>query len=194
MIAVRGSFHTGAAASGKRRIGIKRSGNQATKRSWVLVGVDGSVDAERALRRVVEISRLSGAEICPVFAEEPLGALDVMVHGAPGAQSGALAKDIAERHRSVQEQVRRVAEETAVEIAPPVIVRGRPADVIVRLACELDCDLIVLGRRGGGLGHRLRPGSTTHAILAHASCPVMVVPEVGSSMNPETTVEPRAWQ
>ncbi|AWK11849.1 hypothetical protein DDQ41_26290 [Streptomyces spongiicola] len=55
-----------------------------------------------------------------------------------------------------------VAEESAI---------GRPADRLVEEAA--DARLVVLGRRRG---HGSHIGSTTHALIHHAACPVTVVP------------------
>ncbi|GFH37790.1 universal stress protein [Streptomyces pacificus] len=55
-----------------------------------------------------------------------------------------------------------VSEESAV---------GRPADRLVQEAA--DARLVVLGRRRG---HGSHIGSTTHALIHHAACPVAVVP------------------
>ena len=52
---------------------------------------------------------------------------------------------------------------------------GRPYEVIVRLAREIDADLIVLATRGySGLKHLLL-GSTAERVVRTASCPVLVM-------------------
>lgn len=53
---------------------------------------------------------------------------------------------------------------------------GEPADEIVRLASELDAELVVLGSRGRHeLGSALL-GSVSSAVMRSAPCPVVVVP------------------
>ena len=52
---------------------------------------------------------------------------------------------------------------------------GRPYQEIVRLACEMDVDLIALSSRGhSGLKHLLL-GSTAERVVRNAPCPVLVV-------------------
>jgi len=53
--------------------------------------------------------------------------------------------------------------------------RGFEADEILRMAQELECDLIVMGTHGRtGLG-RLLTGSTAESVLLKADCPVLIV-------------------
>jgi universal stress protein A len=55
------------------------------------------------------------------------------------------------------------------------LVEGEPAKEIVRLATEMDCDMIVMGTHGRtGLG-RLFIGSTAEAVVRHATCPVLTL-------------------
>ncbi len=147
-----------------------------SNRPWMLVGVDGFPDSERALRRAVEISKVSDAVICPVFVEEALPALEIAALTAPGSKPGALEEIYVEHYKKAREQVLCATEELSVDIGPLLVVQGRPADVLIHLALELRCDLIVLGRRARGFLHRLRQGSTAQAVVARAPCPVLVVP------------------
>jgi nucleotide-binding universal stress UspA family protein len=51
---------------------------------------------------------------------------------------------------------------------------GHPTDVLLQAASN--ADLLVVGRRGGGLFPHLRVGSVSHGVLHHSPCPVMIVP------------------
>jgi len=52
---------------------------------------------------------------------------------------------------------------------------GNPAAVIVRVAEEEKCDLIVLGSRGLGGVMRFLLGSVSDRVTHHAHCPVLIV-------------------
>ena len=55
------------------------------------------------------------------------------------------------------------------------LVEGEAAKEIVRLATEMDCDMIVMGTHGRtGLG-RLLMGSTAEAVVRRAPCPVLTL-------------------
>ena len=57
------------------------------------------------------------------------------------------------------------------------VVSGTPADEIVRLATELNTDLVVMGVTSrGAVGRRLF-GSTAVRVMRSAHCPVLAVPE-----------------
>ena len=57
-----------------------------------------------------------------------------------------------------------------------VIREGKPWEVIVQVANELDVDVIVMGTRPHtGLGHALM-GSTATKVMNHAKRPVLIVP------------------
>ncbi len=61
--------------------------------------------------------------------------------------------------------------------AAPIVVEGYPADQILATIEGEDIDLVVLGARAIGPLSRLLLGSTSEAVLSHASCSVLVVRE-----------------
>jgi nucleotide-binding universal stress UspA family protein len=52
---------------------------------------------------------------------------------------------------------------------------GKPDKEIVRLAGELDADIVVLGSRGLGAVGRVLLGSVSDSVVRHAWCSVLVV-------------------
>lgn len=52
---------------------------------------------------------------------------------------------------------------------------GDPAEEIIALATDQRADLIVIGSRGHGRLAGLLLGSVAQKVLAHASCPVLIV-------------------
>ena len=59
--------------------------------------------------------------------------------------------------------------------AQPVLLVGNPDEEIVRVAKEMEADLIVIGSHGyRGIG-RLLLGSTAERVVQYASCAVLVV-------------------
>jgi nucleotide-binding universal stress UspA family protein len=52
---------------------------------------------------------------------------------------------------------------------------GDPGEVILRVAAELDCAMIVMGSAGKNWLERLVLGSTAEQVLRAAVCPVLIV-------------------
>ncbi len=135
----------------------------------VVVGVDGSpgsdhaahVAADQARRWGVSLVLLCGIPVsAPVLAWMPV-ALDPapMTEEARGALA-ACAGRISERHPGVD--VRHV------------LVQDTPARAL--MAAARGARLVVVGARGHGGFAGMLLGSVSQAVLAHARCPVLVVP------------------
>ncbi len=80
-----------------------------------------------------------------------------------------------------------------VRMEPRLMLSEDPAGEILRLAAEVECDLIVLGTHGRtGLG-RVLLGSVAEQVLRRAPCPVLTVkmplPAAGSAEAPLATAE-----
>jgi len=59
----------------------------------------------------------------------------------------------------------------------PMMVEGEPFAEVIKVAVDLQCDLIVVGMRGFGRGlNQLLFGSTAEKILRGASKPVLCIP------------------
>lgn len=61
-------------------------------------------------------------------------------------------------------------------VADTLLVNGQAAPNIISQAATLDADYIILGTHGHTAFYDLLVGSTTHAVLQKAPCPVIVVP------------------
>lgn len=131
----------------------------------IVVGVDGSVTADRALRWAIDEAVLRDAEIELVLGYVLRG------HVPPFSTTD---RELAERvmHDIVDRNadgLRRVTWKTAVA---PLL--GRPHADAVLEAAE-DADLVVVGSRGLGGFKELVVGSTSYRVAAHSTAPVAVV-------------------
>lgn len=134
----------------------------------VVVGVDGSEHAARALSFAVgEVRR----------RDVPLEAV-MAVDYYPGAEFGAIPTS-APTTDDLKEQARRALEAILEDLPDDievnaVVSQGPPARAL--LARTQGADLLVVGSRGRGGFQGLLLGSTSHRVISHASCPVVVVP------------------
>ena len=137
----------------------------------IVVGVDGSATARRALAWALDEARLRHATIEAVTAwsAPPV----VSPYGIYGAPTAALEDAAHEILRNA------VADADLTGLPAPLSQRvacGSPSHVILEAA--RDADLIVLGSRGLGGFKGLLLGSVTHQVTHHAGCPVVVIPTV----------------
>ena len=136
----------------------------------VVVGIDGSPLSVDAAATAFEAASLRGRELTLLHAwNEP--AYDA---------SGLVLPETFLHEESEMEELRAVAETVAglQEKYPDVSVRqrlehGKPARVLT--AASNGADLLVMGTRGHGGFTKLLLGSTSHAVLHRARCPVLVV-------------------
>lgn len=136
----------------------------------VLVGVDGSENARRALEWAVALAGRFGAEVIAVHA---VGLL-TRLHGGPPVPS-----------HSHLDELRRVFES---EWCSPLVgcdvphrllcLDGPPVLVLLDAAEREEADLIVVGSRGIGGFPELLLGSTSHQVVEHSRWPVLIVPPV----------------
>ena len=146
----------------------------------IVVGVDGSEPADRALCWAVEEAqvRLAELEIVLAYATQ-FGGFRSPAHAAPGATGGRhpalAAANEALAEQALQRVVARNGEvlgrvKWSTTLAP---VTTSPAHALVEAGDE--AELVVVGSRGlGGFGALLL-GSVSYGTAGHAPCPVAVV-------------------
>ncbi|WP_158891354.1 universal stress protein [Amycolatopsis anabasis] len=138
----------------------------------VVVGVDGSPDGERAIALAFDEASSKGAPLVAVHAWHEAG--------GESAWSFVDWDLLAEDERRVLAQRLACWQEKYPDVrVERVVVRDNPRRQL--LAWSDKAQLVVTGGRGLGGFRGLRLGSTSHALIQHARCPVLVVrPEAPS--------------
>lgn len=144
----------------------------------IVVGIDGSDLATKALRHALVLGKEMGAKVLLITSTEP----SVLV--APGAEFMAvdtstmipeLEEAKAKSARATLDEASKLAEASGVAIETLHMPSSIAADAIVAAAKKVGADLIVMGSHGRrGLG-RLLLGSQAAEVLAHSTIPVLVV-------------------
>lgn len=142
------------------------------ERRPIVVGIDGSPDARRALCLAGEMALERGAELIVVHAVGLMAEID-----GRRVPSEGHATEIAEQFASWCDAVRTVG----LEEWTPVLRHGDPAELVSSVARDANAALVVVGRHGSGQRPELLLGSTAHQVIERARCPVLVVPPVGTS-------------
>jgi nucleotide-binding universal stress UspA family protein len=141
--------------------------------SGIVVGIDGSDDAHRALSWAMKEAAVR---------QLPLTVITVHEVAASGWTGNPI---ILPGDEPVVEKIRKAAEETVAKVAaelgespPPSVtvqaLNGFPSEELIR--ASRDADLMVLGSRGAGGFARLLMGSVSNQVVHHAHSPVVVVP------------------
>lgn len=134
----------------------------------IVVGVDGSDNACRAVEWAAGVAARSGARVLAVHA------LGLLFHGPTGEVVPA---------RSVRAEIEAKLEQewcaplrTAGVAYECRVTDGSPVTVLLDAAQEIDADLIVVGSRGLGGFPELLLGSTSMQVAQLAHRPVTIVP------------------
>lgn len=156
---------------------IEANRNSAAMR--VLVAVDGSAPAGRAVELVANIAWPAGTEVLAVEAVETGAGL----FGGPWPAVAMFQAD------SLEAEIRAEAQLTVAEargrLARPgltaegAVLRGRAATAIVERARGMRADLVVVGSRGHGTIETMLLGSVSAEVVDHAPAPVLVARGVG---------------
>lgn len=136
----------------------------------VVVGVDGSDTARRALRWAVEEARLRTAQLTVVHAWRPayVGAYEFV-----SPSIGLDTQEEAGRRLLDGELAAVDTEGLTAPIDRRLVVDGPSAAL---LDASADATLLVVGSRGLGGWKGVVLGSVSHQVTEHAACPVVVVP------------------
>ncbi|MEM9040523.1 MAG: universal stress protein [Actinomycetota bacterium] len=141
----------------------------------IVVGTDGSERARDAVRRACELAEAFELdEVHVVSATEPFSWKEIerIRQDLPSEFRDVVDADIDADNRIAD--AKRVLDESAIRTVPYASTAD-PADAILRVATDIDADLIVVGARGlGAIGRFLR-GSVSTKVAHHAPCDVLIV-------------------
>jgi nucleotide-binding universal stress UspA family protein len=147
------------------------SGPQVHAGGRVVVGVDGSPSSMQAAVHGAECARRRGVGLLLVH---------LTPHGSGDEARPMAGREVQERFgrsadRLVQAAADHVRETTGFADVTASVVEDHPVDGL--LALSLDAALLVTGRRGTGGLPGLILGSTAGALVQHARCPVIALPD-----------------
>jgi nucleotide-binding universal stress UspA family protein len=138
----------------------------------ILVPTDFSDSARKALSYGVSFAKEYGAEVLLLHVVEtlavgyasdlfpvPMAEVFEEISGYARKELGGLAAEARGKGASVRE----------------LVVQGKPAAEILRVAKEENVDMIVLGTHGKGVLDQALFGSTTERVVRKAPCPVLTV-------------------
>lgn len=170
----------------------------------ILVAVDGSANAARALSTAADLARQWESQLVLVHAvmsgaipkdllewarvehgvdtrEEPVPQVDMPGFGRLGVvtheqASRAPYETRVALGRSILEDSQRQARDAGVQNTRLILEDGDPAEVVRQAADSESPDLVVLGTRGLGTWKGLLAGSVSQKVIGLAARPTLLVP------------------
>ena len=140
----------------------------------IVVGIDGSDTARKALDAALELARPAGATVELVCAYEPVPSQRLRVEGR---QVQADLQWTVNQREEVDATLSAAADYGAqAGVQTRAYAReGDPADAILDVAEERGADLIVVGNKGMTGAKRFLLGSVPNKVSHHAPCSVMII-------------------
>jgi nucleotide-binding universal stress UspA family protein len=140
----------------------------------ILVPVDGSEQAGRALAEAVDLARASGAALTLMTSVPDLSPWVVGSAGYGGVDIGELTREAEQRHRELLDET--AGKAGGLEQPPQTLLaHGAPGPAIVDQIEAGGHDLVVMGSRGRGNIGSLVLGSVSHHVLQAGKAAVLVV-------------------
>lgn len=142
----------------------------------VLVAIDGSPQSDKAAEEAVRMAMVSGNR----FKSQVYAALVLPSMKTPSFTDFFPDKPATEMPGWQEKRdrlfyvVEKAAGEAGVELES-LVVYGDPAEELIRVALEKNCDMIVVGSSGKGRVKRTLLGSVSTKVALHAHCSVYIV-------------------
>jgi nucleotide-binding universal stress UspA family protein len=155
----------------------------------ILAALDSSEMAREILRAAAHLARsVAGSELHLVYVVEDMPAPAVLVPVPVGL--GVSSTEILAKAR---EHIEALAVEARGQFAGRVsthVDTGSAWKQILRIAVDVQADLIVIGTHGRGGVKRLVLGSVAETVVRKASCPVLVVRKKAYHASESPEIEP----
>lgn len=136
----------------------------------IIVGIDGSKEAEAAFKKGVEIAKRNNATLHLVSV------IDSRIYSAVEAYNFTEEKRHAEEFATNLLESYKNAEAAGLENINIIVEYGSPKTVITKdIAEQVEADLIICGATGLNAVERFLIGSVTTSIIRSAKCDVLVV-------------------
>ncbi|NIR29034.1 MAG: universal stress protein [Gammaproteobacteria bacterium] len=147
-----------------------------SKFDTILVAVDGSGHAVKAIRLAIELAKRFDSRLLMLSVYKHYSSLE-SAHSL--ARAGKLPEppDVTLRAigRDAVESAKERAKEAGLKKIEGTVKRGPPARTIVKFAKDKNVDVIIMGSRGLGDIEGFFLGSVSHKVSALAECTCIVV-------------------
>lgn len=133
----------------------------------ILVGFDGSPQAEKAVEAALSMARYMDSKVVMFAVARP-------PEPATLVEVSAVLDNAREHFEADFKRIVKTAEAADIDIEVEVVA-GHPAEQIIHKAEAVHADLIIIGSRGTSTFKKWVLGSISERVLRYAHCPVLVV-------------------
>lgn len=137
----------------------------------IVVAIDGSPHAERALEVAVDLAKRYGSELHLVTV---IPAMVVVASTEPWVPP-LLPETESKYYHDLLEKAVKKAQELGVTVKKSDCLEGHVVEELLSYVDRELPDLFVMGSRGLSTARRLLLGSVSDALVHHLKCPVMIV-------------------
>jgi nucleotide-binding universal stress UspA family protein len=141
----------------------------------ILIPTDGSELSAKAAQAGIEFARQIAAEVIGVHVapeyQYPVS-VEIIAPGYPSEEEYETA--VRKTGDGYLAEMKSAAQEAGLRFSGITVFSGKPAQKIVQVAEEQDCDLIFIGSHGRGGLEQLLLGSVTAKVLSLCQIPVLV--------------------
>jgi nucleotide-binding universal stress UspA family protein len=147
----------------------------------ILVALDGSEPAQKALNFALDLADEYSAEIVLLSVVQPAIAPRLYYPAAgvptvPPVTVGAYSKELKAQHEKVLSEALKKTRKVKPKLKVSTkLLEGRPSSMIIEAAKEGNFDIIVMGSRGLGGIKEFFLGSVSDRVADEAACPVLIV-------------------
>jgi nucleotide-binding universal stress UspA family protein len=137
--------------------------------SKILVAVDGSASAEKALDYAIELAKKTSNNLLIINVIEEFGELMNR-----WKEHDKLVKDLKRERTAMLDKYESRAKEAGIENVHIIRAEGNAAEKILQSAEDKRIDTIILGSRGLSTTKEFLLGSVSHNVIHHAKCSVII--------------------
>lgn len=159
----------------------------------ILCATDLSKHSAYTMRHAASLAAATGAKLHMVHAVQPMSedakiTLQMFMQTTGSSETAMKSRHdhakavMAERQRAFWDHVDDEDKEIQKQVASIELVDGYPAEVILRRAAELECDLIVIGAHEHGFSQTFL-GTVAKRVLRRSNIPTLVVPYQDDTAN-----------
>lgn len=141
----------------------------------ILVPFDGSQNAEKALKKAVELAGHFDAEVIILTVYRHHSMLEASLSMVRPNDPGNMDDAMRAHAREVGDHGKKIAAEAGAQKLRAFVKSGPTSRTIIKFAKEHGSDLIVIGSRGMGSMEDYLLGSVSHKVTGLSTLPVLVV-------------------